>query len=532
MRHVAVAAGLVVLIALVYGGAVRHGFVFDDQSLVVDNPAVRLPLSRAHELLFGPEVGIAYRPLRIFSYMVDHRIAGGLDPMVFHASNLVYHAAATLALYALAFATLGSVAAAFVAGAVFAVHPLGSEAVVYVAGRRDLLSTLFVLLALRCWWTLLASPPRLQSRRAGATARHPAALVGMVLFGVLGIAAKETAIVLPALAALLWVVHRVRSPVTTRSPALATLVISTVALLTVGVLLYADDLAPSLGRIIADSLAPQPALSLRVVGTYTQLALWPSRLLADYRADVFPMPLAAIDAPSALAAAGIALIVVVGCVLLLRGAIGGAGLLWFLIALLPVAQIVPYSEVVSEHNAYLPLAGLALAVGNGAAVAYRVAPRAAALAIACLVLALGIRSHDRAADWADNLTLWRATVAAAPESVRGQFNLGIALLGEGQLLDARAALESTVALAPDDRDALLALATLHGRFGEYARAREFTDRALALRHDGRGLTTLGWVQLGQGDSRGALASFEAAVALGDAGDEALEGLERARKRAQ
>jgi tetratricopeptide (TPR) repeat protein len=242
------------------------------------------------------------------------------------------------------------------------------------------------------------------------------------------------------------------------------------------------------------------------------------------------MPLAGIDTPSVVAAALIALTVGAGCALLLRGAVAGAGLLWFLIALLPVAQIVPYSEVVSEHNAYLPLAGLALAVGHGAGVAYRVAPRVAAFAIVCLVLALGVRSHDRAADWTDNLTLWHATVATAPQSVRGQFNLGIALLGEGQLLEARAALDSAHALAPDDRDVLLALATLHGRFGEYDRAREFADRALALRRDGRGLATLGWTQLAQGDSRGAIASFEAAIALGDGGEEAVRGLLRAQKR--
>lgn len=141
---------------LVYGVSIGHQFVFDDTSLVVGNELVQLPLSRAHELFTSAAEGISYRPLRIFSYMVDYRIAGGLNPAVFHASNLVWHAITTIAVYALASLTVGSFTGALAAAALFAVHPLGSEAVVYVAGRRDLLCTLFVLLGLLCWCRLLA----------------------------------------------------------------------------------------------------------------------------------------------------------------------------------------------------------------------------------------------------------------------------------------------------------------------------------------------------------------------------------------
>src|SRR5690606_26696205 len=77
LRHVAAAIALIALIAVTYGAALEHEFVFDDQALVVDNPVVRLPLSQAHELLLGTESGIVYRPLRMLSYMVDHHLAGG-----------------------------------------------------------------------------------------------------------------------------------------------------------------------------------------------------------------------------------------------------------------------------------------------------------------------------------------------------------------------------------------------------------------------------------------------------------------------
>jgi len=535
LRHAAAAAALVGLIALVFGVSVGHEFVFDDTSLVVENELVRLPLSRAHELLVGNAGGISYRPLRIFSYIVDYRIAGGLDPAVFHASNLVYHALATLAVYALASLTVGSFRGALAAAALFAVHPLGSEAVVYVAGRRDLLCMLLVLLALLCWCHLLRGAPRVAVDGGAAgprgAARRSALLLGMVLFTALAMAAKEMAVVLPVLAVLVAIPLRREAPGhDDGAQAWSALGASIAALLGAGVWLYGNVIAASLAKATDGALAPQPALSLRVLGRYLRLAFWPSDLLADYRAYAFALPEARLDGPAFVSAGVLALVLAGGAILLWRGSIAGAGLLWFLVALLPVAQIVPYGEVVSEHNAYLALVGLALAAGRAVTVASRVQPRVVAVAATTVVAVLGARSHVRALDWQNSLSLWRATVDAAPRSVRGQFNLGVALVAEGDLLGARTALERARELAPDDLDILLASATLAGRLGEPSTAEQLARRAIELGQDGRAYTALGWALVSQGRATAAVEAFEAAIALGDDGSDARRGLARARMR--
>jgi len=532
MRHVAAAAALVALIVLVYGASAGNKFVFDDQTLVVENPVVQLPLGQAYQLFLGAPEGVVYRPLRMLSYMVDYQVAGKLDPATFHRSNLVYHAAAVLALYVLACLTIGSAAGAFCAAALFAVHPLGSEAVVYVAGRRDLLSTLCALLALLCWCALLrtsggAAHGYGRARRRSIGFGGGVALAGVVLFTVLAVAAKEMAIVLPVLMLLLWIATRGRA--TARAGgAWAGLLASVAALVVVGFWLYAAPLGARLAEVAGDALAPQPALSLRVVGQYLWLAGWPVRLSADYRPYAFALPTSALDGPSLVAGLAIALTAGVGLILLARGAIAGAGLLWFLVALLPVAQIVPYREVVSEHNAYLALAGLSLAVGHAAAVAARSRPRLVAAVAAGVLLLLGVRSHARSEDWRDNTTLWRATLQTAPRSVRAQYNLGVSLLADGDLLGARDALAQSVALAPSDSDGLLMLATVSGRLGEFDRAYELAARATELRRDGRSLTTLGWAQLSRGNAQDAIPLFEEAIGLGGDGSEARRGLARAR----
>lgn len=527
VRHAAACAVLVALIVVVYGVSLGHQFVFDDISLVVDNELVQLPLSRAGELLTGTSGGISYRPLRIFSYMLDYRIGGGLDPAVFHASNLVWHAITTVTVYALACLTAGSLGGALAAASLFAVHPLGSEAVVYIAGRRDLLCTLFVLLALLCWCRLLGARFPGRDPVGGGVVRRTALLLAMLAFAVLAMAAKEMAVVLPVLAVLLAVPLRREARHDDSSQAWAALGASVAALLVVGLWLYGGVILPRVG---IGALAPQPALSLRVLGRYLRLALWPSDLLADYRSGAFPLPAASIDGPALVAALALALLVVTGASLLLRGSIAGAGLLWFVVALLPVAQIVPYGEIVSEHNAYLALVGLALATGRAVTVLSRARPRVVAAAVVALVVLLGVRSHVRALDWRDSLTLWRATVATAPRSVRGQFNLGVAMMADGDLLGARAVLDRARSLAPDDRDVLITSATLAGRLGDFAAAEAYARRAIELAPDTRAYTALGWALVSQGNAPAAIESFETAIALGGDPADARRGLARAHSR--
>ena len=190
----------------------------------------------------------------------------------------------------------------------------------------------------------------------------------------------------------------------------------------------------------------------------------------------------------------------------------------------------PYGEIVSEHNAYLALVGLALAAGRAVTVAGRAQPRTTAVAAVAVVAALGVRSHVRALDWQDSLSLWRATVATAPQSVRGQYNLAIALLAEGDLLGARTALAQAREVAPDDRDILVASATLEGRLGDFQAAERFARRAIEVGPEGRAYTALGWALVSQGRAGPAVEAFETAIALGDDGGDARRGLARARGR--
>jgi tetratricopeptide (TPR) repeat protein len=522
LRRVAADAFLVVLVAVVYASSLEGGFVFDDRLLVVDNEMVAVP---PWDLvtLFGPSEGgkIGYRPLRTLSYMIDYRLAGGLEPWAFHLSNLVYHALVVLVLHALARATLGPTVGALFAAAAFAVHPLGSEAVAYVSGRRDLLCALFGLLSLRAWWAFL-------DRRGRGEGRARVALVLAFVAGVAALGAKETALVLPILAGLLAVAHARRDPRAAAPYSLGALARVAVAVLFVAVVLYPDRFVLAWERLKLGPLAPQPALSLRVLGQYLSLAVWPATLLADYRHGAFALPTAPLDGPAALAGAALALVLAAGAVLLWRGHVAGAGLLWFVVALAPVAQVVPYAEVLSEHNAYLPLAGLCLAAGEGLDRMVRWRRRIALALAAVGVFALGGRTAVRSADWRDEVTLWTATVAAAPTSLRAHYNLGIAHRRDGRWTEAAAAFERALAIDPKDTDSLVALAEVSGRLGDYRKAVRLSRRSLRVEPTASAYTVLGWSKLALGNPKGARRTFRKALELDPRAGEALRGFRLAR----
>ncbi len=513
------ALGLAALIALVYGGSLSHGFVFDDWQLVVENDVVTWPLSRWADAPAPRRGGVSYRRVRMFSYMVDRTLAGGLDPATFHASNLVYHGLVVLALYALAWCTTGSWAAACVAAGLFAVHPLGSEAVVYVSGRRDLLATLFTLAGLLTWWRFCEA--RMSAGRTVAT------LVATLGFAVLALGAKENAAVFPALAFLLYVAHARRDPTLRGATSTTWMALSAgmIALYAVIDRIYLDRLQEAWIRLTEGPLAPQPALSLHVLGRYGSLALWPSDLSADYRPPAWPLPTTSLDGAAAASLLAWLTVLAAGVILLWRGR-GGAGLLWFPVALLPVSQIVPYREIVSEHNAYLPLAGLALAAGDATAGLARHRPRATLIVAVVLIAALGARAHARTGVWRDDETLWSHTLEERPASLRAKQNLAASWARGNRLEAAGQLLRRAHAEAPADVGVLGALAILEGRLGNDGEALSLARRAVEIQPDAETYALLGWTHFSMGADASARAAFEQALAFDPRSEDARDGVAR------
>ncbi len=151
-RQWLIAAALLLVTFVVYRPALECGFVnFDDDEYVVNNPKLRLGLSQAGvRWACRSVVSANWHPLTLLSLLVDHDLFGD-KPRGYHLVNLLLHLANTLLLFRCVRALTGAVWRSAVVAGLFALHPLHVESVAWVSERKDVLSTLFALLALRAY---------------------------------------------------------------------------------------------------------------------------------------------------------------------------------------------------------------------------------------------------------------------------------------------------------------------------------------------------------------------------------------------
>jgi tetratricopeptide (TPR) repeat protein len=196
-RRIALAcAALIALVAIAYANSLGNGFVWDDHQQIVMNPAVKAdaPLT----LLFTSDVRFAkrsqtvdssdYRPLQMLTYRLLQS-AFGADATAFHACSVVFAMGGALAAFAVFLCLTGRLGLAFVAAALFAVYPVHSEAVDWIAALPELGCTLFLLLS---FWGYLVAASRYDRERRLRLALSWLAFACALLW-------KETAVVFPVL---------------------------------------------------------------------------------------------------------------------------------------------------------------------------------------------------------------------------------------------------------------------------------------------------------------------------------------------
>jgi tetratricopeptide (TPR) repeat protein len=454
---------------LAHGGALRNGFVWDDEAVVVDSAATRDLSSLPRVVLSPDERPPYYRPLNRASYLVDHALFG-MDPRAFHAVSLALHALSAALLFLLASRLLGDVLLAAVTALLLAVHPLAVEVVSFVTARNNLFALAFSLAA------ALALARALDRRSRAWTLASAAAFL-------LGLLSKEPAgMLLPLL--LSWLALPGPAEALSAEPFLRRTrwLLPHLAALAAYLVLRAVSLS---GVPVPADPAPAPLLDrvaalAWIVPEYVRLLAWPEGLTVLHPAT----PPAGWAAGAAVSWAGL---MGVGVLQVRRPTPAGAfGLLWAALTFAPASGLVAIpASPVAERFAYLPLAGVALVAADllgrlRLRGRMRVALGAAA---ALLLLALAVRTAARTADWRDDVTLFASASRVNPGSRDAWFNLGVALKDRGDLTAAQSAWESALALAPGDAEAHAQLGTLHAVGGDLDRGEVHLRLALTARPD-------------------------------------------------
>jgi Flp pilus assembly protein TadD len=457
----------------VYANALPNAFLWDDVFLVVGNPAIKrwdaVPALFTSDLFPGAMRSGYYRPLQALTYALDYAV-WGLVPAGFRLTNVAWHAAAAVLLYAVGVRVLAAATAALLAALVFAVHPIHVEAVAYVAGRSDPLSAALLLGAvlafLRSRTSGLRGGPTIHAATSGDRAGE---LVSAGLY-FLALLAREAALVLPLVLAVLDRVppRGARRPLRDYWPhALA---------LAIYAALRAASVAP--GAPPATAAVP---LGFRLLTTAEVIVQYLAILLVPHglHMERAVAPVTSLLDPAALAAAAAVGALVAAAVRLRERAWPvTAGVAWFLVALLPVANVVPLATFMAEHWLYVPVMGLCLALGWAAART----PAGVVVAAVVIVLFAGLTVR-RNVEWRDARTLYEHLLPLAPESLRVRVNLAQAYQDAGESARARTAYEEVVRRWPDrpeTADALNNLGNLERDAGRSSAALAAFDAALAL----------------------------------------------------
>ena len=476
-------AVLALLAGLVYANALSNQFVFDDYDLVVDEPQIR-SLTKIPEILGLGDERRRYRPVRFVSYSFDYFFFE-LDPRGYHLFNLLYHVLNAFLVYLIVRRLVKNPRVSLLAAVLFVVHPIQTDAVTYISGRRDVLSTLFYLAGFYAFLRY----------RAGTRATVRAAYLALVFIAlVLGLFTKEMVVTLPIMMLahdwyrLLPSSHAridlsfLRSMAATLVSVIRTYARLYVPILTVAGLFVIEKLLinnPSRMEGLYGTTYVLHFLTMcRVFTTYVGLLCFPVTMNADYSYNAFPVTTSLFD-PVALGALLLMALLALGWLKMLQrhkdAAFGG---LWFFVTLLPVSQIAPHHELMAEHYLYLPSVGFCLlaALGFEKLLASERTRSVATAVLGILVLALSVRTVMRNRDWRDNVTLWEKTVLTAPNSSRAHDNLGTAYARQGQFRKAIVHFEEALAISPQNFHAL-------HHMGDAYYATEKLDQARTAYHE-------------------------------------------------
>lgn len=422
----ALAMALGVLGLAAYSNSFTAGFVIDSRAIILEDPRVRSTTLEGirhiiTEHYWWPNVtSDLYRPLTTLSFWFNYVVLGnGAQPFGYHVVNLLLHLANVLLLWRLWLRLPVEPFVAWLASALFAVHPVGVEAVTNLVGRADLLATLGVLGAALAW---------LRAEAASSPGRTWAWRTAAALAGILGVLAKENAIMAVAALPLLSLHRRGWRAGVGEFLRKGLVVVLPVFLAFVGTRVLMRARTPPIDEVVLinpllDWSGPMTAVG--VLGRYLVLLVWPAALSCDYSYPQIP------EFGSSAAGtlqAGVSLIVMVAIALLTwrgrnRWPTVAFGLAWGAVMILPTSNLfVRIGSIMGERFLYLPLTGLALA---GAAILAGAArwleqrsggrPLGLALVSVCIVL-LAARTFVRNFDWKDERSIWQAAVRVCPRS--------------------------------------------------------------------------------------------------------------------
>jgi len=514
----------------VYANALSNGFVYDDEAQVVNNPWIRDPAAIKEMFTSGVwgfygSVSNYYRPFMHLVYLAVYQ-AFGLSSAAFHASNLLLHAFASVTVFLLVQRLMEdgrgenrqAAYASFVAGLLYAVHPIHTEAVTWVAGLPDVSYGLFSLLCIYLY---------LKSSDDGGLSRG--LTYGLSVFCYfIAMLFKEPAVLVPVILAGMDRAYG-RAPGGAAGHAKRYGPYMAAAAAYLAMRLYA------LGSFAPNPHHTELTAYLSAINVFPLFTSYLTRLALPVNLNGYDFlhPVHSLLEPRALLAVLVAgLFAVAFFAAYRRSGAAFTGMLLVVVPVLPALYIPATGEnSFAERYLYLPSAGAAVlaALFFRRALCSDTLRRPALAAFAAVLLLYSAGTVARNAVWKDDVTFWTDAVSKSGDKALTNYNLGRVLMrSKDTLPESIAYLKRAEALDPSVAKTHVNLGVAYFMMGRTDDAIDELDTAVELDTSfAEAHYNLGVAYMSKGMPGKAAASFAEALRLRPGDREYMEALDEA-----
>ena len=480
---------LILLALFSYGDSLENGFALDDLIQISENPLITSWSTGFEYFYRGAFPGDLYRPLTFLSYVLDYSFYGE-EPWGYHLTNLMLY----LVVVCLAYRLLAQVfepILAFMAAALFAVHPIHVEVIANVSGRAELLAALGVLLALLCVLSL------------GRVQRVERFLYAVALFlsACFGIFSKESAVCLLLLTPIVLVFTR-KSSIKHALCSVEFVLVLAAAVFYLSARVFAIG---SLTSTVPVAFVDNPLVyvtdlervyvALALLGRYLCLALFPVTQLIDYS---YPVLAGFVPSESNFILSqfliGLVVTVVSISILILgrKQRYLSFSLIWFFACFVVTANLFfPIGTIFAERLLFLASLGASTLVASlvwlsgsksvGTRFSWSIKTiRIGQFALLILLLVAGVLgSRNQVLFWKNNQTLLARQIQFSP-SVKTRLNYAALMQLEGDFDRAYLYAHSAYLVRPEYAEAMVRLGDIKFKQANLAYARFWYLRALSV----------------------------------------------------
>ncbi len=484
---------------LLFLNSIGNDFVFDDRIVVERNELVKDPsqITRIFSTPYhygyrGANTGL-YRPVTILSFAVNYAVSG-FSKHSFHIVNIFLHSLVSLFIFLLLLEIDGRISLAFASSLFFASHPIHTEVVSNIAGRAELLSSLFFIIA----FVFL-----IKSRRSNGSERALFFSLSLISF-LVSLLSKESAIVFPVVIIAYEMIMRRKDAgkgSATRSIIVPTLYFVGIAtfylvirLLVLGTLAGGAMDFPIENPLTQTGFFGRVLGATKVLGNYLWLLLVPLRLSADYSYDQIKIPQSIFDLSVI-----VPLIIVAAFIFIFIRAFKRSPITAFAIAFFPITFSIvsnyffPIGTIMGERLMYLPSLSFCIVLGlviitlgkreegkgktafGGWRAGWRLFTRYQMLLLCVITALYCARTLARNLDWRNEYTVFSSAERVSPESVKILNNLGVALQKRKMHGEAIERFKKALTIYPEHQNARNNLAQVYLSIGDMENAeREIT----------------------------------------------------------